>query len=75
MEVEKGSAFLKDDGPFLTILGPSWGPIWASKGPLRLIFGLILGILTRKARKLKNEGPPMQNGHFWGWGESLKGPR
>ena len=74
MEVEKGSACAKDFGLLGLILGPSWGPIWASWGPLGLIFGLILGILTQKAQSAKNEGPPYVFAHFWGPGRALTGP-
>ena len=74
IEAEKGSAppnLKRGSGPFL---GPSWGPYRPYVGPLGVIFGLILSILARRAQKSKNEGPPMQNAHFWGPKRALEGP-
>ena len=66
-----GSMIATPPGP---VLGVSWGSIGAPQGPLGLILGLIFGILTRKARKPKNEGPPTRNAHFWGPEKALTGP-
>ena len=74
MEVEKWSAPAKNPPPPGWIFGPSGGPIWASENPLRLIFGLILGILKEKAQSVKNEGPSIVFAHFWGPGMALKLP-
>ena len=45
MEVERGSALANDPPPLGSILGLSWELIWASYGPLGLIFGLLVGSL------------------------------
>ena len=74
IEAEKGSAVTNLKCGFGLFLGPSWGPYRPYVGPLGVIFGLILSILTRKARKSKNEGPPTRNPHFWGSRRALEGP-
>ena len=56
------------------VFGVSGGAIRAPQGPLGPILALIFGILRRKARKLKNEGPPTRNAHFWGTEKALTGP-
>ena len=64
IEAQKGSAQLNlkyGSGPFLV---HCWGPYRPYVGPLGVIFGLIFSILARRAHKSKNEGPPIQNGHF-----------
>ena len=74
IEAQKGSAQLNlkyGSGPFLV---HCWGPYRPYVGPLGVIFGLIFSILARRAHKSKNEGPPMQNGHFWGLKRALEGP-
>ena len=74
IEAQKGSARLNlkyGSGPFLV---HCWGPYRPYVGPLGVIFGLIFSILARRAHKSKNEGPPMQNGHFWGLKRALEGP-
>ena len=74
IEAEKGSARINLKRRFQPFWGPSWGPYRPYVGPLGVIFGLILSILTRKARKSKNEGPPTRNPHFWGSRRALEGP-
>ena len=74
IEAQKGSGHLNlkyRSGPFLS---PCWSPYWPYVGPLGSIFGLIFSILARRAHKSKNEGPPIQNGHFWGLKRALEGP-
>ena len=74
IEAQKGSARINLKCGFGLFLGPSWGPYMPYVGPLGVIFGLILSILTRKARKSKNEGPPTRNPHSWGPKRALEGP-
>ena len=44
-EAEKGPPTVNLGYLFEAMLGPSWGPYGASRGPLGLIFALIFGIL------------------------------
>ena len=74
IEAQKGSAPVNLKCEIGLFLGPSWGPYRPYVGPLGVIFGLILSILTRKARKSKNEGPPTRNPHSWGPKRALEGP-
>ena len=74
IEAQKGSAPINLKCEIGLFLGPSWGPYRPYVGPLGVIFGLILSILTRKARKSKNEGPPTRNPHSWGPKRALEGP-
>ena len=74
IEAQKGSAPANLKCGFGLFLGPSWGPYRPYIGPLGVIFGLLLSILTRITRKSKNEGPPTRNPHFWGSRRALEGP-
>ena len=74
IEAQKGSAPLNLKCGFGLFLPPSGGPYRPYVGPLGVIFGLILSILTRKARKSKNEGPPTRNPHSWGPKRALEAP-